>query len=224
MCRAERQIQQGICITWFESKRTGVQGGGDDILQHPPSLPFSWSCRKPGDDHSIHTLSSSTAETAMVAWSKESSHGTQDLQTMPPSPSQDICFLNQYETRPLNLAFHTVRHQWLGVAGTAGVPRYHKMQFLSSNGKGDPLVWTGRPQCNQFFWGQWEAYTLQWIDVLTSNRLWKLRLRGARMLKKYHTWLHEFIMHQGGHMLQNVHCVQLHVKLVKLCLCSSQAI
>ena len=38
------------------------------------------------------------------------------------------------------------------VADTEGVPRYHKLDFPTFNGKDDPLVWLNR--CEQFFWGQ----------------------------------------------------------------------
>ena len=37
------------------------------------------------------------------------------------------------------------------LADTTGVPRYHKLDFPTYDGKEDPLGWLNR--CEQFFWG-----------------------------------------------------------------------
>jgi len=64
------------------------------------------------------------------------------------------------------------------LADTAGIPRYHKMDFPTYDGKEDPLGWLNR--CEQFFWGQRtdEAYKV-WLaayHMTGTAQTWYMQL------------------------------------------------
>ena len=64
------------------------------------------------------------------------------------------------------------------LADTAGVPRYHKLDFPTYDGKEDPLGWLNR--CEQFFWGQKtaEAYKV-WLatyHMTGTAQTWYMQL------------------------------------------------
>lgn len=69
------------------------------------------------------------------------------------------------------------------LADTAGVPRYHKLDFPIYDGKEDPLGWLNR--CEQFFWGQRTA------------EAYKVWLAAYHMTGTAHTWYMQLERNEG---------------------------
>ncbi|KAM0930587.1 hypothetical protein ACQ4PT_000853 [Festuca glaucescens] len=165
-----KAIQDSVAALEIRVKALELKPGGQAGLYPPPKDLASSAPQLP--------LSTSPAATELVAdlTAVTSSQATAPATASFGLPSISLP-LGQQRPLPAWPSFVTPQAP-PHLVDTAGVPRYHKLDFSTYDGKEDPLGWLNR--CEQFFWGQKtaEAYKV-WLaayHMTGTAQTWYMQL------------------------------------------------
>ncbi|KAM0856597.1 hypothetical protein ACQ4PT_048998 [Festuca glaucescens] len=173
-----KAIQDSVVALEIRVKALELKPGGQVGLYPPPKdlapatsqLPLSTSSAAADLATNLTTVASATATAPAMA-----SSGLPTM-SLPLGQQRPLTAWSSVVTQQAPPA---VPH----LADTAGVPRYHKLDFPTYDGKEDPLGWLNR--CEQFFWGQRTA------------EAYKVWLAAYHMTGTAHTWYMQLERNEG---------------------------